>query len=63
VSGLVTQLFQVVTVPARPFREFTFTNAALLHTRNYPDLFNGTVLERAVADELGVKQASSAANE
>ncbi len=36
------------------FREFTFTNAARLHTRNNPDFFKGTVVERAVAEELGL---------
>jgi predicted TIM-barrel fold metal-dependent hydrolase len=34
------------------FREFTFTNAARLHTRTNPSFFGGTVVERAVADEL-----------
>ena len=38
------------------FREFTFTNAARLHTRNNPDFFKGTVVEQAVADELGLKK-------
>ena len=33
-------------------REFTFTNAAMLHTRNDPAFFKGTVVEGAVADEL-----------
>jgi hypothetical protein len=37
---------------ARDFREFTFTNAARLHTRNNPGFFAGTVIERAVAEEL-----------
>ena len=37
------------------FREFTFTNAARLHTRNNPDFFKGTVVEQAVAAELGLK--------
>ena len=36
------------------FREFTFTNAARLHTRNNPDFFKGTVVEGAVAEELGL---------
>ncbi len=44
------------------FREFTFTNAARLHTRNNPDFFKDTVVEQAVADELGLKAALSAAN-
>ncbi|HUP93604.1 MAG TPA: amidohydrolase family protein [Burkholderiales bacterium] len=39
------------------FREFTFTNAARLHTRNNPDFFKGTVVEKAVAEELGAKKA------
>jgi hypothetical protein len=34
------------------FREFTFTNAARLHTGNNPAFFAGTAVERAVADEL-----------
>ena len=29
------------------FREFTFTNAARLHTRNNPDFFKGTAVEQA----------------
>ncbi len=40
-------------VTEQDFREFTFTNAARLHTRNNPDFFKGTVVEQAVADELG----------
>jgi predicted TIM-barrel fold metal-dependent hydrolase len=35
------------------FREFTFSNAARLHTRNNPEFFKGTVVEQAVAEELG----------
>jgi hypothetical protein len=37
------------------FREFTFTNAARLHTRNNLDFFKGTVVEKAAADELGLR--------
>src|SRR5262249_60844376 len=37
---------------AQDFREFTFTNAARLHTRNNPGFFAGTEVERAVAEEL-----------
>jgi predicted TIM-barrel fold metal-dependent hydrolase len=40
---------------AQDFREFTFTNAARLHTRNNPGFFAGTVVERAVAEELGLE--------
>ena len=42
------------------FREFTFVNAARLHTRNNPDFFKGTVVEDAVAEELGFKTAAAA---
>jgi hypothetical protein len=45
---------------AQDFREFTFTNAARLHTRNNPDFFKGTVVEKAVAEELGAKKAAVA---
>jgi predicted TIM-barrel fold metal-dependent hydrolase len=37
---------------AQDFREFTFTNAARLHTGNNPGFFAGTVVERSVAEEL-----------
>ena len=37
------------------FREFTFTNAARLHTGTNPDFFKGTVVEQAVARELALK--------
>jgi hypothetical protein len=37
---------------ARDFREFTFTNAARLHTHGNPGFFAGTVVERAVKEEL-----------
>jgi predicted TIM-barrel fold metal-dependent hydrolase len=42
-------------VTEQDFREFTFTNAARLHTRNNPGFFKGTVVERAVAEELDLK--------
>ncbi len=48
-------------ITEQDFREFTFTNAALLHTRNNPAFFKGTVVEQAVADELGLKAAKAAA--
>jgi hypothetical protein len=40
------------------FREFTFTNAARLHTGNNPSFLSGTVVEEAVATELGLKQSA-----
>jgi hypothetical protein len=48
-------------VTEQDFREFTFTNAAMLHTRNNPGFFKSTVVEQAVADELGLERASPAA--
>jgi hypothetical protein len=48
-------------VTEQDFREFVFTNAATLHTRNNPDFFKGTVVEKAVADELGVRKEPAAA--
>jgi predicted TIM-barrel fold metal-dependent hydrolase len=42
------------------FREFTFTNAARLHTRTNPDFFKGTVVEQAVAEELRLKSEVAA---
>ncbi|HEX6511872.1 MAG TPA: amidohydrolase family protein [Chloroflexota bacterium] len=41
------------------FKEFTFTNTARLHTRGNPGFFKGTVVERAVAEELGLKEAAA----
>lgn len=38
------------------FREFTFTNAARLHTSNNPDFFQGTVVENAVAKALEIAE-------
>ena len=48
-------------VTKQDFREFTFTNAAILHTRNNPGFFKGTVVEQAGADELGLERTSPAA--
>ena len=55
---VIPEAFEMVEkgfVTEQDFREFTFTNAARLHTRNNPDFFKGTVVEQAVADELGLK--------
>jgi predicted TIM-barrel fold metal-dependent hydrolase len=55
---VIPEAFEMVEkgyVTAQDFREFTFTNAASLHTRNNPDFFKGTVVEQAVANELGLK--------
>ena len=42
------------------FREFTFANAARLHTRNNPEFFKGTVVEQAVSAELEVETSARA---
>jgi hypothetical protein len=42
------------------FRDFTFTNAARLHTRTNPDFFKGTAIEGAVADAVKVKEPALA---
>ena len=55
---VIPEAFEMVEkgfVTDQDFREFTFTNAARLHTRNNRDFFKGTVVERAVRDELGVE--------
>ena len=62
---VIPEAFEMVEkgfVTEHDFREFTFTNAAMLHTRNNPGFFKGTIVEQAVADELGVERASPAAN-
>jgi predicted TIM-barrel fold metal-dependent hydrolase len=46
------EMFERGFVTEQDFREFTFTNAARLHTRNNPEFFKGTAIERAVAAEL-----------
>jgi predicted TIM-barrel fold metal-dependent hydrolase len=60
---VIPEAFELVEkgfVTEQDFREFTFTNAARLHTRNNPGFFNGTVVEQAMADELGLKTPSAA---
>jgi hypothetical protein len=54
-------MVEKVFVTEQVFREFTFTNAAMLHTRNNPGFFKGNVVEQPVSDELGVERASPAA--
>lgn len=56
-NDVVPEAFEIVEkgyVTEQDFREFTFTNAALLHTRNNPAFFKGTVVEKPVAQELGL---------
>ena len=62
---VIPEAFEMVEkgfVTEQDFREFTFTNAARLHTRNNPHFFKGTVIEQAVANELGLKTPLAAAN-
>jgi predicted TIM-barrel fold metal-dependent hydrolase len=59
---VIPEAFEMVEkgfVTEQDFREFTFTNAARLHTGNNPDFFKGTVVEQAVANELGLKTPSA----
>ena len=61
---VIPEAFEMVEknfVTEQDFREFTFANAATLHTRTNPDFFKGTVVEQAVADELGLKTRLPAA--
>jgi len=63
-ADVIPEAFEMVErgfVTEHDFREFTFTNAAMLHTRNNPGFFKGTVVEQAVADELALEKASPAA--
>jgi predicted TIM-barrel fold metal-dependent hydrolase len=62
-GDVIPEAFELVEkgfVSEQDFREFTFTNAARLHTRNNADFFKGTVVEQAVADELGLRTPSAA---
>ena len=47
-------------VTEQDFRDFTFANAARLHTRNNAAFFRGTVVEQAVADELDLATSAAA---
>ncbi|HEX2244669.1 MAG TPA: hypothetical protein VHK27_15755, partial [Gammaproteobacteria bacterium] len=61
---VIPEAFELVEkglITEEDFREFTFTNAARLHTRNNPDFFKGTVVEQAVAHELGLQTRLAAA--
>jgi hypothetical protein len=63
-ADVIPEAFELLEkgfVTEQDFREFTFTNAAMLHTRNNPGFFKGTLVEQAVADELGLKTASRTA--
>jgi hypothetical protein len=54
---VIPEAFEMVEkgfMTEQDFREFTFSNAARLHTRNNPGFFKGTVVEQAVANEIGL---------
>ena len=58
---VIPEAFEMVEkghVTEQDFREFTFVNAARLHTRNNPDFFKGTVVEQAVAGEIALRAAA-----
>ena len=62
-NDVIPEAYEMVEkgfVTDQDFREFTFSNAARLHTRNNPAFFKGTVVEEAVADELGLMQDARA---
>ena len=62
---VIPEAFEMVEkgyVNEQDFLEFTFSNAARLHTRNNPHFFKGTVVEQAVAAELASKTPLAAAN-
>ena len=47
-ADVIPEAFEMVEkgfVTEQDFREFTFTNAAMLHTRNNPGFFKGAVVE------------------
>ena len=61
---VIPEAFELVEkgfITEQDFRDFTFTNAARLHTRNNPNFFQGTVVERTVAEELGLNGRQVAA--
>jgi hypothetical protein len=58
---VIPEAFEMVekrSVTEQDFREFAFTNAAMVHTRNNPGFFKSTVVEQAVDDGLGLGKAS-----
>jgi hypothetical protein len=60
---VIPEAFEMVEkgfVTEQDFREFTFANAARLHTSNNPRFFKGTVVEQAVAEEFELKPPSRA---
>ena len=59
-AGVVPEAYELLEdgcVSAEDFREFTFGNAARLHTRTNPNFFEGTAVEQDVAIELGLTAA------
>ena len=62
-AEVIPEAFEMVQrgfVTEQDFREFTFVNAASLHARNNPQFFKGTVVEKAVAEELAVSTPAAA---
>ena len=66
-EDVVPEAYEMVErgyVTEQDFREFTFSNAARLHTRSNPNFFKGTAVERAVAAELdfGIEASNAQAS-
>jgi hypothetical protein len=62
-KDVIPEAFEMVEkgfLSEQDFREFTFTNAARLHTRNNPSFFKGTVIEQSVATEPGLETQGAA---
>jgi predicted TIM-barrel fold metal-dependent hydrolase len=62
---VIPEAFEMVErgfMSEQDFREFTFANAARLHTANNPSFFKGTVVEQAVADELDLATSGPGTN-
>ena len=60
-NDVIPEAFEIVEkgfVTEQDFREFTFSNAARLHTGNNADFFKGTVVEKAVEDELATRASA-----
>ena len=60
-NDVILEAFEIVEksfVTEQDFREFTFSNAARLHTGNNADFFKGTVVEKAVEDELATRASA-----
>jgi len=61
-AEVLPEAFEMVErgyVTEQDFREFTFSNAMRLHTRNNPGFFDGTAVEQAVAAEQAALKSAA----